>query len=101
MNHNKISHSPEELPDAVRETAERVIPDIEIVDVKSSMKDGEQRIYHLTGTVIEDNAARHVTLAIEDDGDLLEARVFKPIKEVANVETEDVDDAPQRDPNDD
>jgi hypothetical protein len=95
----KIVQSPEDLPALVRETADRVIPDMEIVDVRSSQAEGEQRIYHVIGTVIQDGMERHVTLTVEEDGDLLEARVIKPIKDVAAVD--DAPAVPSRDPNDD
>jgi hypothetical protein len=95
----KISHAPDDLPDAVRTTAERVIPDIDINDVKSSQAQNEQRVYHLIGTVTEGEDEHYVTLTIEEDGGLLEARVIKPLKEVATIE--EINAAPDRDPNDD
>ena len=97
----KVVHALDELPDVVRETAERAIPDIQIGEVKSTQADGEQRIYFLIGTVIQDDAERHVTLKIEEDGDLIEARVIKPMNEVASADQPNTDAVPQRDPNDD
>lgn len=94
----KIAHTTDDMPDAVRTTAERVIPDIDINDVKSSQAQNEQRIYHLIGTVTEGEDEHFVTLTIEEDGSLLEARVIKPLK-VASAE--EFNAAPERDPNDD
>jgi hypothetical protein len=94
----KITHAIEELPDVVRDTAERVVPDIQISEVKSTRAEGQERQYHLVGMVLADDQARHVTLTIEEDGDLLEARVYKPIKEVASVEETNPAD-PNVDPN--
>jgi len=95
----KIVHSPEDLPGDVRDTAERVVPDIQIYDVKSSQAEGEARVYHLIGTAVQEGMERHVTLTIEEDGDLLEARVIKPLKEVAVVD--EAPAGPVRDPDDD
>lgn len=97
----KIAHTTDDLPDAVRNTAERVIPDIDINDVKSSQAANEQRVYHLIGTLTEGEDEHYVTLTIEEDGSLLEARVIKPLKEVATLDQPEAAPVTERDPNDD
>lgn len=74
----KQTHSTEELPAAVRETAMRVFPEMQVVDVRSHQSPHEDRVYHITGRAVEDGKEREVVVVIEADGDLLEARVFKP-----------------------
>ena len=84
----KQTHSTEELPATVRETANRIFPAMQVFDVRSHQSPHEVRIYHITGQAVEDGKEREVVLVVEADGDLLEARVFKP--RIVSAE-EDVD----------
>ena len=74
----KRSHSTEELPTPVRETAMRVFPEMEVVEIQSHQAAHEAKVFHITGRAVEDGKEREVVLVIEADGDLLEARCFKP-----------------------
>jgi hypothetical protein len=89
-------HSAEELPNAVRETATRVFPAMEITEVKSHQSPHEVRTFHIVGKAVEDGKEREVVLVIEADGDLLEARVFKP-RIVTAADDSDIESAKPKD----
>lgn len=94
------NHSAEELPAPVRETAMRIFPGMEIVEIQSHQSPHEERTFHIIGKAVEDGKEREVVVVIEADGDLLEARVFKP-RIVSAADDSDAENAKPKDKNDD
>jgi hypothetical protein len=76
----KAAHSTEDFPEAVRSTAVRVVPNMQVSAVRSHQAKGGERTYQITGRAAEDGEEREVVLLVEADGDLLEARIIKPEK---------------------